>query len=97
MKKKLCKKNCSGMDVIIPVNEKRIINENVVMEEFDDELWLCLGNFNELVNVELSRTNYVTEFNCKIFKFETTMCNAWNRAFVSYYIHFLIGGVFRKV
>jgi hypothetical protein len=97
LKKKFCKRYCLGIDIVITDEEKRIIDINLLIQEYDDELRIDLNNFGDLIEVKLIRTNDVIDFVGKMFEFGTNICNAWNRTFVAYYINLLIGGIQRKV
>jgi hypothetical protein len=96
-KKKVCKCYGLGMDIIIVDSERRVLDENLILQKHPEELWICLNDSGSLTEIELSKIEYEIILNGSVHNFMAVMCNAWNHRSVEFYINCLTGGEQKKV
>jgi hypothetical protein len=97
LKKKLCKCYRLGKDIIIVDNEKRILDENLILQMHPEEVWICLNGGGTLIDVTLSKIEYEIILNGSVHNFMAIVCNAWNHRPIEFYINCLIVGEQKKI
>jgi hypothetical protein len=88
--KKICKCSGLGKDIIAVDNEKRILDENLILQMHPEEVWICLNDGGTLIDVILSKIEYEIVLNGSVHNFMAVVWSfnkyltVWNKFTLGY-------------
>jgi hypothetical protein len=58
LKKKICKSYDLGKDLIIVDAERRVLDKDLILQMYLEELWICLNDQGSLINISRPKIEY---------------------------------------
>jgi hypothetical protein len=84
LKKKICKCYLLEEDLIIVDSEKRILDENLILQRHLEDMGICSNDGGNLIDVQRTKIENEIILNGSVHNFMVVLCNAWNHRTVEY-------------